>query len=84
MLCASVAFLEPSGLPSSLPACPPARLQALKRKLAARKSFVPWGGGKFVLPHMITVDWDGNVWVTGVCVEEPSMKQRPRELELPA
>ena len=54
--------------PAIQPACLPARLQALKRKLAARKSFVPWGGGKFVLPHMITVDWDGNVWVTGVCV----------------
>jgi hypothetical protein len=34
--------------PAIQPACLPARLQALKRKLAARKSFVPWGGGKFV------------------------------------
>ena len=29
-----------------LPALSP--MQALKRKLAARKAFVPWGGGKFV------------------------------------
>ena len=40
-----------------------------------------WGGGTFVLPHMITVDWDGNVWVTGVCGPDSVMKQR---LQLPA
>lgn len=24
-----------------------------------------WGAGQFVLPHMITVDWAGDIWVTG-------------------
>ena len=32
-----------------VPTCPSAAApQALKRKLAARKAFVPWGGGQFV------------------------------------
>ncbi len=27
-----------------------------------------WGSAEFFLPHMITVDYDGNLWVTGGCV----------------
>jgi hypothetical protein len=29
-----------------------------------------WGAGVFALPHMITLDWDGDVWVTGGVKEE--------------
>jgi hypothetical protein len=24
-----------------------------------------WGASQFVLPHMLTLDWEGNVWLTG-------------------
>lgn len=25
-----------------------------------------WGSGQFVMPHMVTLDYDGNLWITGV------------------
>ena len=27
-----------------------------------------WGGGEFLLPHMITEDTEGNVWTTDVAL----------------
>lgn len=30
-----------------------------------------WGARTFSMPHMITRDWDGNIWVTGRCSTPP-------------
>lgn len=29
-----------------------------------------WGSGRFLMPHMITVDRDNNVWVTDVALHQ--------------
>lgn len=36
--------------------------------LRAGEVLSQWGGGEFLLPHMITVDKEGNVWTTDVAL----------------
>ncbi|KAI7845909.1 hypothetical protein COHA_000641, partial [Chlorella ohadii] len=29
-----------------------------------------WGSGQFVMPHMVTLDYDGNLWITDVALHQ--------------
>lgn len=42
-----------------------------------------WGAGQFVLPHMITVDWAGDIWVTDVALHQ-AIKFSPEGKQLMA
>ena len=40
-----------------------------------------WGGGKFLMPHGLTVDLDGNIWVTD-CGLHQAIKFSPKGEQL--
>ncbi|KAL4858006.1 Peptidyl-glycine alpha-amidating monooxygenase A [Chlorella vulgaris] len=47
------------------------------------KELRSWGAGQFVLPHMITVDWAGDIWVTDVALHQ-AIKFSPEGKQLMA